>query len=331
MSIKLVQPRKGRSKNWRIRGTYLGAYVDESTGTHKKSVAEAHLKQRERDIESGLVGRRAEPTFADAALIYLKSCPDGELKYVKRLLEYFEELPLRQMNQTVIDDCVGALYAGRKPATINRNCLVPLAAVMHRAAERDLCAWIRVKKLREPKGRDRWISPEEAELLIGQCQQKLRPLVVFLLATGCRLGEAIGLDWRDVNLKARTATFVNTKNGETYSVALHVAAFQELASQPHREGAVFGYRDRWAVRRHFKDACGRAGIENFTPHGCRHTFATWHRQAGVDLRKLMDLGRWKDHKSVMRYAHVSVEEQREAIENLPLTSGKTVELGKGNR
>lgn len=331
MSIRLVPPRKGRSKNWRIRGTYLRVYIDESTGAYRKPIAEAYLKRCEREIEGGLTGRKPESTFAVAAIGYLKSCPDGEVKYIKKLLEHFGETPLSEINQAAIDGCVDALYAARKPGTINRNCLVPLAAVLHHAAGRDLCAWIRVKKLREPKGRNRWITPEEAERLIEASSPKLRPLVVFLFATGCRLGEAIRLDWNDVDLLARKAALVDTKNGETYGVPLHERAFLEMANLTHRTGLVFGYQNRWAVRRHWRVACRRAGIENFTPHCARHTFATWLRQQGIDLRALMEVGRWKDQKSVGRYAHVSVEEQRTAIDNLPLTRGKSVESGNGSR
>jgi hypothetical protein len=33
MPIKLKPPREGKSPNYSIRGTYLGVYVDETTGT----------------------------------------------------------------------------------------------------------------------------------------------------------------------------------------------------------------------------------------------------------------------------------------------------------
>jgi hypothetical protein len=39
MPIKLIPPRKGKSPYWTIRGTYLGYYVDRSTGASKRAVA----------------------------------------------------------------------------------------------------------------------------------------------------------------------------------------------------------------------------------------------------------------------------------------------------
>lgn len=49
----------------------------------------------------------------------------------------------------------------------------------------------------------------------------------------------------------------------------------------------------------------RAEIADFTPHDCRHTWATWHYRENRDLGALMELGGWKSAAMVMRYAHVN--------------------------
>jgi integrase len=49
----------------------------------------------------------------------------------------------------------------------------------------------------------------------------------------------------------------------------------------------------------------RADIDDFTPHDCRHTWATWHYRENRDLSGLMELGGWKSPAMVMRYAHVN--------------------------
>jgi hypothetical protein len=43
--LKLYPPRKGLSQNWRIRGTYLGCRVDQSSGTHRRQVAAGILEE----------------------------------------------------------------------------------------------------------------------------------------------------------------------------------------------------------------------------------------------------------------------------------------------
>ena len=73
-----------------------------------------------------------------------------------------------------------------------------------------------------------------------------------------------------------------------------------------------------SFKKGFAGACRRAGITDFTPHGCRHTWATWHYAANRDLAALQKLGGWKSVAMVMRYAHVNVGELRHTIDRLPL-------------
>src|SRR5262245_22568278 len=58
------------------------------------------------------------------------------------------------------------------------------------------------------------------------------------------------------------------------------------------------------IKTAFSGACKRAGITNFTPHSCRHTWATWHYAANRDLIVLMRLGGWNSERMGLRYAHV---------------------------
>ncbi|MGH8820242.1 MAG: tyrosine-type recombinase/integrase [Rhodoferax sp.] len=48
----------------------------------------------------------------------------------------------------------------------------------------------------------------------------------------------------------------------------------------------------------------------------RHTFATWHRQAGTPTHELQRLGGWKTLTMVERYAHVAPEGLQAAANRL---------------
>ncbi len=68
-------------------------------------------------------------------------------------------------------------------------------------------------------------------------------------------------------------------------------------------------------------ALPRAGIENFKWHDLRHTFATWHRQAGTPTHELQRLGGWKTAAMVDRYAHVAPEALQGAAARLDAFGG----------
>jgi len=54
-------------------------------------------------------------------------------------------------------------------------------------------------------------------------------------------------------------------------------------------------------------ALKKAGIEDFRFHDLRHTWASWHRQAGTSCDELKDLGGWKSRQMVDRYAKFSTD------------------------
>jgi integrase len=251
----------------------------------------------------------------------------GERRYMQRLLDRFGGLPLEQINQAVIDQTAKALYPTAAASTLNRQVYTPISAVLKHGATRGLCEYRQIERPTQPKGRVRWITPAEADRLITACAAHLRPLVVFLLYTGARVSEALYLDWRQVDLQRSHVDFTSTKNGEARGVPLHPRVVAALANLPHREGEVFRRPDGYAYARKddgggqiktaFRGACLRAKIADFSPHDCRHTWATWHYAANRDLPALMNLGGWKSEKMVLRYTHVNVAHLARSIAALP--------------
>ena len=54
-------------------------------------------------------------------------------------------------------------------------------------------------------------------------------------------------------------------------------------------------------------ALRKAEISDFRFHDLRHTWASWHRQAGTSCDELKDLGGWKTRSMVDRYAKFATE------------------------
>jgi integrase len=324
MSLKIV--RRGKSPNWYIRGTVRGIVVDESTGTDKKTAAEAIRIRREAEIlDRSVFGTRATATWLEAAVAYMEG--GGEARFIAPLNEYFGTAPISQIDQQAVDRAARVIYPDGGPATLARQVYGKISAVLKFAADRKMCDHWQVKRPKQPSGRIRWIEPDEAERLIEACSFHLRPLVTFMLYTGARVSEALYLDWANVDLSRSHVYFPETKNGEARGVPLHSRVVAILANSNHREGAVFrthigrSYEIKRAsggqIKTAFNGACRRAGISDFTPHDCRHTWATWHYRANRDLIQLKELGGWKTERMVLRYAHVNKSNLAKSIEALP--------------
>jgi len=322
--------KRDRDKHWKIRGTLHGVQYEESTGLADRAQAEIVLNARigeinKRYVEGVVLGRPPSPTFAAAVVTYLEK--GGERRFLAPLLELFGETPIDRIGQREIDDAARRLLPGRAPATVNRQIYGPMSAVLKATGSS-----LQVARLKEPKGRVRWLRPDEAQSLVNACSPHLRPLVAFLFSTGARVGEALFLDWRNVDLSRAHVTFERTKNGEARGVPLTAELVAMLANLPTRSGAVFrrpdgrsysDFRDEGdtsagsRIKTAFAGACRRAGIADFHPHDCRHTWATWHYERNRDLIGLMHDGGWKSLRMVERYAHVNKDHRRGAYDALP--------------
>lgn len=345
MPLKLE--RRADSPVWYIRGTLRGVTIRESTGVDDRKAAEEIKAKREWEIlQRSVYGLKASGTFIGAIEIYLEN--GGERRFLQPLIDHFGATPLAKIDQAAADEAAKAIYPGLAPATLNRQLYTPLGAVISKAAEKNYCTPLKLRRPKLPKGRARWITHAEAHALIETCAPHLKPLVAFLFYTGARIGEALWLDWRNVDLARAQAQFLDTKNGRDRGVPLHPDLVAILANLPHRDGCVFRkpgrrvkHRDGTVtellgeiyrpldpdddrdvsagdrIKKGFKAACTRAGIADFHPHDCRHTWATWHYQENRDLNMLMHLGGWSSLSMVLRYAHVNVEHAAPSICAMP--------------
>jgi integrase len=66
----------------------------------------------------------------------------------------------------------------------------------------------------------------------------------------------------------------------------------------------------------WRQALKRAEITDFRWHDLRHTWASWHVQAGTPLHALQELGGWESVEMVRRYAHLSGEHLAEYVDRL---------------
>jgi integrase len=313
--------RRPNSKYWWIDAVLPnGQRLRGSTKTEDRQQAEALLaKHRHEAYQAAFFGVKQKRSWQEAVVRYLavkanlRSIEDVR-RICRNLDPYLGGLTLDQISGDVVWSVIqGEMAKGNKPATVNRylatvRCLLRMA--------RDEWQWIdtfpKIRLLTGEVERDRWLTSEDADKLIAACPDHLAALVRFALATGCRAREITGLEWERVDLDRHTAWLNETKNGTPRGVPLNRDAIavleRERGKHPRFCFTFRGEPIRWQVSNSaWLTALAKAEIRNFRFHDLRHTWASWHRQAGTSCDELKDLGGWKSRSMVDRYAKYATE------------------------
>ena len=187
-------------------------------GATRKRVAEQFESARQRHAMGLAVEAASEPlsAFVNRWLedsVKTRCRPRTYALYKQQvdahIIPTIGDLPIGKITPALIQTrLIGVKLAeGLSPNTVRH-----IRAVL-RSAFTQLEKWLivprNVVKLTDPprhKRRDtRIFTPEQAKAFIGVCQgHRLGPLFGTMLATGLRLGEALALNWENVNLDAAT-------------------------------------------------------------------------------------------------------------------------------
>lgn len=234
--------------------------------------------------------------------------------------------------------------------------------ILHRALK-DAVAWDRLVRnpadlARPPRERDAksrkhfntWTSSEVEEFLRRSAGNRYQPAWSFLVLTGCRRGEALGLRWPDLDLDAGTVsihqaiTTINhkikigsrTKTAKGRVVELDTrtnAVLRTLWATQAQERLLMGpgYQDNEFVfchpdgrpyhperfSREFDRMVERLGSRRITVHDLRHTWATLALKAAVPLKVVSErLGHSSISVTADIYSHVLPGMQTDAAEKV---------------
>lgn len=201
----------------------------------------------------------------------------------------------------------------------------------------------------------RYLSEDERKALIETCYMRNKngsfffkngPFYVFIMYTGCRIGEALALRWNDIDLENRTVTIArtmitvrnldkhtstrrdqnSTKNGVVRKVYLSDMALQALldikASHKYDPN---GYvlpgthtgKPITYVTAHgaFKRIIKQAGINNCSIHSLRHTFISLMINNNIPIPLVADMAGHTNINTTMQvYTHLLKETQHKSME-----------------
>lgn len=275
------------------------------------------------------LGEKPRRTWKEAVVRYLtevahKATIEKDRAHLRRLDCHLGRKYLDEITKDVVDYVTTERVKEKvSPASVNRL-LATLRAVLRKACYE--WEWIekvpKVKLLKEPKRRVRFLTREEADRLLAELPPHQAEMARFALATGLRQGNVKGLEWSQVDLEHRRAWVHpdQAKSRKAIPVPLNAESMLVLRRQRGKhERFVFTYQGgpvNQVNTKTWRTALERAGIKNFRWHDLRHCWASWHVQQGTPLHVLQELGGWESTEMVRRYAHLAADHLAEYAEKL---------------
>lgn len=287
-----------------------GTRIRRALGTQDAGRAEearAHLEARLWKAKH--YGAEAVVTFDEAALAYAKD--GGEARFLVKIAQQLQGKVLREITPKMIRDAARKAYPSAKNATVNRQGIVPARAVMNYGHAQGWCAPIRVDGFPVVQVQKKAVGQGYLDAMRPHLPPELYALMMFLLYTGRRVGEALDLTPEQIN--GEQVFIPTTKNGEHAIAVLPPVLAQMIAEIVPRNGLVFGYAKRSSLYATLRRAAGKAGVEYLGTHQPgRHSYATALHNAGWGSKAIADAGGWKTAALVDRtYVH-TVETQAKA-------------------
>jgi len=179
-----------RGDTWWYSIYVSGKRIRKSSGTKIKSQAKLIEAEKLAELSKLSHCKSIRHTWAEAALQFLEESKDkATLCDIERNIEYLNRFlagkTLDEIDHTIIEAVIQSRASeGAGPATINRY-MSTLRAILNKA--RKEWRWIEtvphIRRLKEPEGKQRFLTVDEANALLNAADDYLKPIIIFALAT----------------------------------------------------------------------------------------------------------------------------------------------------
>ena len=187
----------------------------------------------------------------------------------------------------------------------------------------------KVSKLKESRGRVRFLTQEERLRVLEACKESrcpyLHAIITLAVSTGMRKNEILYLKWEDVDLIKGRVIVQESKNGERRAIPLigyaHEVIKQLFKARTNLSPLLFPSSDLshsqpYDIRTAWENTLKRAGIENFKFHDLRHDRASTLAQGGASIAQIAEVLGHKTLQMVKRYAHLTEGHVASVLEKL---------------
>jgi len=358
--------KRKESQFWQIRGTVrvgrkIKTITKESTGTSNKAEARRICDMRHDQIKESFLAvldMTWEECF-ERMLENPKHHPSKErmsiFERVRKLagkyelnefnddlifrLAYEQHPVLKQWKGKKLRDLPYAerQLASSKNNTANTCFIMPISKVLHYGAKQGWCNDPTIEHFEVLNARARHkeiFSVEDVKAIEEKCtDEHIKFLFIFLIYSGCRISEALNMNWNETNPENDDRPMIDLENDELnifmfktqewITKPMHKKIREYLERINYREEKLFewnhlhdrqnnpsGIPTRWWAM------CQQAGVKYKNRHACRHTHASWLGKK-ASLQSLMTAVGWKSPKVALGYVKTDRDEVKQMINGLP--------------
>jgi integrase len=343
MGVKVRQKIKGKGQPWWVFVSHNGKRTSRKVGDKKAAESVASTIRAKLQLgEFGFEGERPIPTFKEYSDRWITitvpaTCKESTVQDYKNILRLhvlpaFGDLKVTEISRGKVKDfLLGKVNNGYAKSTASHMKDV-ISGVLNKALDDEIIqanpALQLGKNILKTKDQKKYINalrPEELSQLLNTVSEHFPEhytLFLLLARTGMRIGEALALQWEDLNFKDRSievkrsiyrGKITTPKNGKTRLVDMSLQLAEALKSKmrgfalgladgkKHKAKYVFINKtgnlidkDNWR-RRVFNKALIKSEIRRIRIHDLRHTYATLRISKGDNVA---DVSNQLGHHSV---------------------------------
>ena len=328
---RVVIYHRGKRSDWIVSGTKADAKAFEAR------------KRVELEATGGQAEARVAPTFSSFCVERYRPYAEKRLKRrtwsnrqytLSILMERLGDLKLTEIAKAEVERYQNQRLEDKiRPSTINDEVKV-LRAILNYARSVNIPSHVPKVPDLPTRGTKRkvkaWTDEQVSALLrsVVELSPQIFGLVLFLLNTGCRKGEALALKWTSVDLRREIVSIEpceewQPKDDEPREIPIPATLTAWLKSRsrtsehvfPTRENEPYAFWPQLAFDRARKAAGLRGG-----PHTLRHTFATHFLARCPDLFLLARLLGHSDVTVTKLYSHLLPDHLERARNAVAFTS-----------
>ncbi len=205
----------------------------------------------------------------------------------------------------------------------------------------------KVKKPKADNRRIRFLTPEEAQMLLDELKkhsQQVYEMALLSLHTGMRAGEIFNLKWGDIDLKNGIIHIKDPKSGENrtaYITDKIKSIFENKTKKPDE----YVFKDAKGnkikkISHTFFRVVDKLGLndgitddrDKVVFHTLRHTFASWLAMQGTPIYTIKELMGHKTLAMTERYSHLMPDVKRNAVDSIDrMMEQRVVKLERGTK